>query len=237
LAILGVATIAVHYNNEIQRQVVSKGQDVRELKEKICAHWQVDQATVLLKTGRENGRFLGYSEKILDIFLSGYFELFLIPKSEAALADTSEIKFVFSDSDFPIVKAGKREKLLEWLLNAEYPNANFLEEFMMTFRSFMEPTELLQYLVDNYSNLNAPVPQQTKIIDIVRFWIKEYPTDFFKSTESSRKLLGDLHEFITRMVMKHNRSAGIELTRLYALMVIILLFNYIFIGFIIIIMF
>jgi hypothetical protein len=147
----------------------------------------------------------------------------LVPKSEAALADTQEIKFVFSTEDFPFVKAGRVDKLVEWLIHPEYPNVSFMEEFMLTFRSFMEPTHLLDTLIEKYQEslgqLLGGRVKQLKIIDVVRFWIKEYPTDFFKSTESSRKLLSDLHGFISQVIVKTNRIPGIELSRLYALMV------------------
>ena len=62
--------------------------------------------------------------------------------------DEKDVKYSCSDDSytFPKIKAASIDKLIERLTHETYPDIKFRTTFMLTYRSFMEPRQLLQKL-------------------------------------------------------------------------------------------
>ncbi len=72
--------------------------------------------------------------------------------------DPSEEKVeVLVQSDAPLIKAATLPKLIERLTWHEYADTHYLEAFMMTFKTFTTPRELLSLLIKRF---NMPKPDQ-----------------------------------------------------------------------------
>ena len=124
------------------------------------------------------------------------------------LADTDEykeeesddIKFAPFDADdmdgIPRIKAASINKLIERLTHEVYPDIKFRNVFMLTYRSFMDPHQLLQKLDERFHCCTDAKESrlktiQLRVVGVVKAWIESY-TDDFIDDESLNMALVDL---------------------------------------------
>jgi hypothetical protein len=70
----------------------------------------------------------------------------------------------------PLIKAATLTKLVERLTFEEYPDPSYLQAFMLTYRSFTTPIQLLNILTARY---NIPVPPTCTTAAEIRQWKEE----------------------------------------------------------------
>lgn len=91
----------------------------------------------------------------------------------------------------PKVAAGTIEKLIERVTHQAYPDPQFLEIFLLTYRTFITGKQLIDYLVMRF---NMPLPKnpamvdkykvdillpiQLRVINFLKNWTEKYPYDF-----------------------------------------------------------
>ena len=69
----------------------------------------------------------------------------------------------------PVVRGGTREKLVERLTYEKYPDPDYMADFLLTYKSFMTPNELLELLRERY---NVPMPRDCDTKPKVDEWVK-----------------------------------------------------------------
>lgn len=226
LACLGVATIDVEFHDKKQKSIVTEHMTVAHLKNKLAVHWNVDANSVVVQT--KDGLLLSPTDDLRRLITEKACNTFIfVEKVHAKIHDSAQLKFDFNENDFPVVKAGTPEALLAWLTNTRYPIEDYIEDFLISYRKFLDPPQLLSNLRakyetfsqdENYSRSDDSQTfkiQQDRVLYILRTWITKYHADFFNPTEDSRRLLLDLHDFIENVIPKYDEKAAIDLTRLY----------------------
>lgn len=104
----------------------------------------------------------------------------------------------------PLIKGGTVLKLVERLTFDKYADTNYLLQFLLTYRSFMEPLELLNLLIERF---NCPVPKnaseeeieyfktnirrpvQLRVTNVVKNWVDKHYLDFQESKELLKRFL------------------------------------------------
>ena len=75
------------------------------------------------------------------------------------LEEDPEIRFGIKEDDWqtPEVRAGTIDKLIEYLTHEKYADVEFRNTFLLTYRTLMNPVDLLSRLIDRY-----PVSQEAQ---------------------------------------------------------------------------
>lgn len=216
------------FEKQIQTTVVTKTMTISELKITISRYWKLDPNQIVLKS---DNQFLTHNQNVIDLLIRGNSLIVVLDKKEAFLKDRNDLKFSFTDEDFPFPKAGTVDSLTEWLTNTKYPTSDYIKDFLLTYRSFISPNDLFEILKKQYTfpqciitnsgshdaKITSSVSYQCKIkvIKVLKTWLSKHSSDFFNLNEESRNLLDDLHEFIRNFISKELPSYAIQLTRLY----------------------
>jgi len=123
----------------------------------------------------------------------------------AAADSPDNILFEINDNGgIPLIKGGTVYKLVERLTFDKYADTNYLLQFLLTYRSFMEPMELLNLLIERF---NYPTPKnasgqeledfkekirrpvQLRVFNVVKNWVDKHYLDFQESKELLKRFL------------------------------------------------
>ena len=228
------------YKNRVTTMEITVGMTIGDVKETTSKLYSIDSKSVLVQD--RLGRLLSPYDKARDLFLMhNCNNIVLVDKKNAIIEDLNDIQFIFTDdSDLPTVKAGTKLTLFDWLTDSKYSVncGEYMENFLITFRSFSTPKELLNHLLLKYQNpsisslfnfkegkegVSEDIVRR-RVLDVLRLWIKSHSGDFFADSSESRDLLISLRHFIDHIISKIDESACLELTRLYHRLVCFLLF-------------
>jgi len=119
-----------------------------------------------------------------------------------------------SDNGIPLIRAATLEKLVEKLTHHESVDADFVYEFLLTFRCFTTTHQVLKLLKERYNTPN-PVnltdskeiasfqsgyvkPMRLRISNVLKKWLEDHWYDFLEDST----LLNDLKSFLDEM--KHS---------------------------------
>jgi len=142
----------------------------------------------------------------------------------------SELNLVFipetAQQPRPVVRGGTLEKLVQRLTYEKYPDTDFVTAFLLTYRSFTTPPELLALLIARYDVpelkeatekerqefvKNQQHPIRLRVFNVLRAWVANYFYDFAED----RSLVETLLEFISqRMMTTGMEKAAAQLKRL-----------------------
>eukprot|EP00730_Choanoeca_flexa_P003297 TRINITY_DN11358_c0_g1_i1.p1 TRINITY_DN11358_c0_g1~~TRINITY_DN11358_c0_g1_i1.p1 ORF type:complete len:1117 (+),score=242.00 TRINITY_DN11358_c0_g1_i1:57-3407(+) len=160
----------------------------------------------------------------------------LLPSQEVYpfVAPDNENCIVFEDdpsSRTPVVKAATLIKLVERLTYPQYADTQLLRHFLTTYRSFCDPTELLDVLLKRY---NIPLsdtvkqnktferefikryctPVRLRVVNVLKQWVEKHFYDFRASqgakqhvTAQSSNLLKMLLSFTKEVVRQDKKMA------------------------------
>ena len=107
----------------------------------------------------------------------------------------------------PRIKLATLEKLVERLTFEEYPDMEFVEAFMLTYRSFTSPLELMELIVARYCitppaglskdelleyKTKRQTPIRLRAFNVLMTWI----TDHFYDFEDDPELIAMMREFV-----------------------------------------
>ncbi|XP_004349414.2 guanine nucleotide exchange factor [Capsaspora owczarzaki ATCC 30864] len=104
----------------------------------------------------------------------------------------------------PVIKGGSIYKLVERLTYPSYADPNYLTQFLITYRSFCTPTDLLNLLIERY-NVPEPVnvpqeqllrfrknyitPVRLRVFNVFRQWVDKHYYDFENNTDLLKRFL------------------------------------------------
>eukprot|EP01102_Stenamoeba_stenopodia_P019570 TRINITY_DN742_c0_g1_i1.p1 TRINITY_DN742_c0_g1~~TRINITY_DN742_c0_g1_i1.p1 ORF type:complete len:861 (-),score=153.82 TRINITY_DN742_c0_g1_i1:1728-4310(-) len=124
----------------------------------------------------------------------------------------------------PVVRAGTVDKLVERLTWAGYPDPLFQKAFLLTYRSFMTPQQLLERLVFRYCltpsaaevqlqlvKKKFQIPVQLRVLNVIKYWLENYAHDFLEDG-----LAAKLDYFLTDIVAVMNNRYTVTLKGLLA---------------------
>ena len=151
---------------------------------------------------------------------------------DAYFADRSDIKYAPRDgsrggsSTYPVVIAGSLYRLVERLTFEKYPDMEYVQAFMLTYRSFTTPIALMEQMIARYcitppASLNEEevaefkkrklIPIRLRVYNVLRGWVDKYFRDF----EENEELLTMLKHFASNIMkatgMKRPASALLSL--------------------------
>ena len=124
--------------------------------------------------------------------------------------DTDDIKFVHdtnSSSRYPQIKAATIEKLVERLTYEKFPDTEYVQAFMLTYRSFTTPLDLLELIIQRYCitppegltpedlkefKSKKQIPIRLRVFNVLRGWINDYFYDF----RSDQLLVDTVMDFV-----------------------------------------
>eukprot|EP01094_Clydonella_sp_ATCC50884_P016857 TRINITY_DN2846_c0_g1_i1.p1 TRINITY_DN2846_c0_g1~~TRINITY_DN2846_c0_g1_i1.p1 ORF type:complete len:1130 (-),score=536.32 TRINITY_DN2846_c0_g1_i1:96-3485(-) len=110
----------------------------------------------------------------------------------------------------PPIKGGTVVKLVERVTYDKSPDMNYMMAFLMTYKTFSSPEELLE-LLDKRWNMPRPkapsagqaarflrerqLPIHLRVINVLKFWVDKYSVDFTESAEMREKMLENLQKW------------------------------------------
>lgn len=131
--------------------------------------------------------------------------------------DDPNLILVKNDSGNYIVRGGTLEKLVQRLSYEGSHDIDFSQAFLLTYRSFTTPTELLDMLIQSY---NAPIDEtklknrkriiRLRVANVIKKWLDRYFHDF----QNDSDLLNKLDQFISNQIMLDMESIAKNLKKL-----------------------
>ena len=123
-------------------------------------------------------------------------ETFTTPYSDTSVVN-NEIVFAQLKDGVKVVKEGSAHQLVNYLVDPNVFDLNFMQTFLFTYQMFMKPHDLLDILLDklNHSFMRGKAeagPEALRIINTLKYWIENYFTDF----EQDRLVLERLNSFL-----------------------------------------
>lgn len=128
--------------------------------------------------------------------------------------DSEQNIIIEKKDDRDIIQAGLLAKLCERLTYEKYPDINYLTAFMLTYRTFVTPTELLDLIIMRY-NVPPPttttpevlekfkqkkeLPIQLRVLNVLKTWVEKFFDDF----NNDKALLTKLLEFVDKSMVTH----------------------------------
>lgn len=116
----------------------------------------------------------------------------------------SNILFESEDVNPPTIKGGTIHKLVERLTYPTYADTNYLSHFLITYRSFCTPQELLNLLIKRYEVPEPPnatteqslrfrknyiTPVRLRVFNVFRQWVDKHYYDFENDTDLLKMFL------------------------------------------------
>lgn len=143
-----------------------------------------------------------------------------VEQDEPGLIFTGEL-----ENGRPVIKGGSIEKLVERLTYEKYHDVKFVKAFLLTFRSFTTPQELLQLLIDRF-NVAPPSGSSTeeiaafegavlkvvrlRVFNVLKQWLNTGFYDFQQDTELKKTLV----DFIQNQIQPTMENAATSLTNI-----------------------
>eukprot|EP00011_Vannellida_sp_DIVA3-517-6-12_P004746 CAMPEP_0114636138 /NCGR_PEP_ID=MMETSP0168-20121206/16836_1 /TAXON_ID=95228 ORGANISM="Vannella sp., Strain DIVA3 517/6/12" /NCGR_SAMPLE_ID=MMETSP0168 /ASSEMBLY_ACC=CAM_ASM_000044 /LENGTH=787 /DNA_ID=CAMNT_0001847851 /DNA_START=1 /DNA_END=2366 /DNA_ORIENTATION=- len=135
----------------------------------------------------------------------------------SGFGDKTEIQFVGGEDihahPTPEVKAATLPKLVELLTYENYPDTKYAKAFLLTYRSFMTPVELLERLILRYC-LSPPetmpiaeakgvkgtrqVPVRLRVLNVIKYWVDQHYDLDFKDPNMTKLF----HDFLSNTIAK-----------------------------------
>eukprot|EP01099_Mayorella_cantabrigiensis_P002786 TRINITY_DN2238_c0_g1_i1.p1 TRINITY_DN2238_c0_g1~~TRINITY_DN2238_c0_g1_i1.p1 ORF type:complete len:767 (-),score=215.63 TRINITY_DN2238_c0_g1_i1:41-2341(-) len=133
-------------------------------------------------------------------------ELYLVavpnPENTNEDADNSDIRFSEKKEgdQYPQIKAGTVNKLVERLTFQKYPDMAFQKAFLLTYRSFMTPMDLMEKLILRFCispagdpthteleffRKTVQTPVQLRVVNVLRNWLENFWRDFDDDVKKS----------------------------------------------------
>eukprot|EP01087_Luapelamoeba_hula_P024732 TRINITY_DN951_c0_g1_i2.p1 TRINITY_DN951_c0_g1~~TRINITY_DN951_c0_g1_i2.p1 ORF type:complete len:1420 (+),score=271.34 TRINITY_DN951_c0_g1_i2:114-4373(+) len=125
----------------------------------------------------------------------------------------------------PIIRGGTLEKLVQRLTYEKYPDPDFVAAFLLTYRSFTTPPELLALLIARW-DVPAPrdanettlaeftkavlEPVRLRVFNVLQKWVSHHFYDFAED----RSLVDTILDFISDKMMANKESAALQLKRM-----------------------
>lgn len=136
--------------------------------------------------------------------------------------DTPFIKFIPRPNltVTPKIRAATVEQLILRATYERYPDLQFVKEFLLTYRLFMSPGVLLQYLIERWNVKPPPkmkhaqymewkaskgTPIRLRIVAVIKTWLDEHSLDFVESPIE----LKNIKQIIPHITKFHERSGSI----------------------------
>jgi len=148
-----------------------------------------------------------------------------IPKAEIFTPEVkqdADVGILYEeDKGKKVVVAGTVEQLVKVLADTNFQDSEFIQEFLLSYRYFIRPLELLENLMERYQKPLADDAVKTaqseqwigvvrlRIINVLKKWFESHFYDF----EQNPKLLERAIEFI-EMCAKTFESRSLQLTQL-----------------------
>lgn len=108
------------------------------------------------------------------------------------------------------IKCATLDKLIEVVTKSGEYDSDLLYAFMLTYRSFCSPKELIEKLMIRYQTLPSKlnetwiktelIPMRLRITQMIKFWIEKYSYDF------DQEVVSKLNEFCTLMKKTNGES-------------------------------
>ena len=198
LALIGIGKIQIQYKDKIYEETIDKTRNIGEIKTFLAPLWGFDSASVVLQD--LNSQVLSQQIQLKDLVIEGKTILKMVPKSEVQIGDEEDMKFIFDDCDIPSVKLGSKNQLILWLINPRYSTNEFIETFLITYRMFISPLELIEILIKYFQKTDEiPIKPHTKLLHNYekKQQQKQKSSSFSSSNKSSFQLYGyDDHEIL-----------------------------------------
>ncbi|KAI8901142.1 ras guanine nucleotide exchange factor domain-containing protein [Globomyces pollinis-pini] len=108
-----------------------------------------------------------------------------------------ELVLVKSENGQVVVKHGVIKKLIDRLLDPTTYDNQFMQTFMLTYKSFIKPLDLIDFIIRKCktgsivedSTVIVPSPPLTlKCVNLLKYWCDQYWTDFQMDSELFKKL-------------------------------------------------
>jgi len=128
--------------------------------------------------------------------------------------DSEQNIIIEKKDDRDIIQAGLLAKLVERLTYEKYPDMAYLTAFMLTYRTFVTPNELLDLIIMRY-NVPPPttttpevlekfkqkkeLPIQLRVLNALKTWVDKFFDDF----QADKALLTKLLEFVDKSMVTH----------------------------------
>ena len=77
-----------------------------------------------------------------------------------------------------VIKAATLDRLIERLTSDKKTDVAYSEDFLLTYRSFIEPLPLLEKLIERFGSQESSDNIKFRTVNVLKTWIKIYPTDF-----------------------------------------------------------
>eukprot|EP01139_Manchomonas_bermudensis_P011287 Amastigsp_a342519_35.p1 type:complete len:506 gc:universal Amastigsp_a342519_35:1-1518(+) len=146
-----------------------------------------------------------------------------IEDSFANVPDTEDSIVVVAQGPGPaIVKAGTLTKLIERLTYERYPDPEFMLTFLLTYRSFTRPIDLLELLIARY-DMSTPVTRsqaayesfvnekltivRLRVFNVLKNWADKHSYDF---ADADGELLSKLHDFLRNTMARTNMERAAQ---------------------------
>ncbi|KAL6054788.1 Son of sevenless 1 [Balamuthia mandrillaris] len=139
--------------------------------------------------------------------------------------DENESNILFTEdsvnSSLPVIKGGSLPKLVQRLTIDEYPDTDYLAAFLLTYRTFTTPPELLDLLTARFNmpRPKSPTKQQLeefetkrnrvrlRVFNVLKTWVSNHFYDFAEDSN----LLEVLTDFIAHMELSGMETASTHL--------------------------
>ncbi len=102
------------------------------------------------------------------------------------------------------MRSGTLEKLVECVWNSPYASLQYITDFLLSYRAFATPIQVLQYLIDRYGKLKDTdditaqfkKASRLRICNFLKKWVSESQKDF----EGDSEFIGVYINFVDALI-------------------------------------